>query len=254
MSLKLLVPIKRTPHRDSRIRIAADGALDTANLKYEVNPFDELAVEEALRIKESAEPFGGGELVVVTVGGEACHQQILAALAMGADRALRVDTDEPLDSAQIARCLAVVVERESPDLVLTGKLAYDDENGQVPAMLAEMLDWPQATQASSVEILDGGKRARVVCEVDSGLDEVELELPAVITADLRLNEPRYASLPGIMRAKRKPLDVMPLADAGDIGGGRARVLSYRELPPKPAGVRVESVDELIGKLQERKLL
>jgi electron transfer flavoprotein beta subunit len=171
---------------------------------------------------------------------------------MGADRAIRVDAAVELDALQVARCLAHVARRESPDLVLAGKLAVDDENGQVPAMLAELLGWPQASQASTVELIDGG-RARVVCEVDAGLEEVEVGLPAVITADLRLNEPRYASLPGIMKAKKKPAEVLPLHAAG-IGTARARVRAYRELPPKPPGVKVTSAEELVAALLERKLI
>ena len=249
--MKILVTAKRTPHRDSKIRLAGDGAsLDAASLKYEVNPFDELAVEEALRIKEST----GAEVVVVTVGDATSEQQLLSALAMGADRAIRIDADEALDSLQIARCLAFVVGKEAPDLVLSGKLAYDEENGQVPAMLAELLDWPQASQASKLEIIDDGSRARVTCEVDAGLEDVELGLPAVVTADLRLNEPRYASLPGIMKAKKKPMEIVALADVGDVGTRHAGVTAYRELPPKSPGVIVESVDELVAALAEKKLI
>ena len=249
--MKILVTIKRTPHRDSKIRLAADGtSLDTASLKYEVNPFDELAVEEALRIKEST----GADVVVVTAGGAASQQQLLSALAMGADRAIRIDAGEELDSLQIARCLAFVVGKELPNLVLSGKLAYDEENGQVPAMLAELLDWPQASQASNLEIIDDGSRVKVTCEVDAGLEDVELSLPAVVTADLRLNEPRYASLPGIMKAKKKPMEVVALADVGAIGSRRRSVTAYRALPPKPPGVIVESVEELITALAEKKLI
>lgn len=249
--MKILVPIKRTPHRDSRIRFASDGvSLDTANLKYEVNPFDELAVEEALRIVEAR----GGEVVVVTIGGEVCHQQILAALAMGASRAIRVDTDAELDGLQVARCLALVVGRETPDLVFTGKLAIDDESGQIPAMLAALLDWPQASQASRIELVGDGKWARVTCEVDAGLEEVELGLPAVITADLRLNEPRYASLPGIMKAKKKPLEILPIAELADLGTAKSVVTGYRDLPPKSPGVMMKSVDELVTALHQNKLI
>ena len=249
--MKLLVTIKRTPHRDSRIRLAKDGvSLDTENLKYEVNPFDELAVEEALRIKESR----GCEVVVVTIGGEFCYQTLLSALAMGADRAIRIDTEEELDGLQVAKCLAAVVKKETPDLVLTGKLAVDDENGQIPVMLAEFLGWPQATQASKLELTEDGKRAKIVCEVDAGLEEVEVSLPAIVTADLRLNEPRYASLPGIMKAKKKPLEVLKLEELGDFGVGKSSVTGHRELPPKPPGIILESVAELVKVLEDKKLI
>jgi electron transfer flavoprotein beta subunit len=249
--MKILVPVKKTPHRDSKVRIAGDGkSLSLDGLKFEVNPFDELAVEEALRIKEKV----GAEVVVATVGDESCQQQLLAALAMGADRAIRVDAAGEFDGLQVARCLLAVARRESPDLILSGKLAVDDENGQVPSMLAELLGWPQANQASKLVLEAGGKRLRVTCEVDAGLEEIEIELPAVVTADLRLNEPRYASLPGIMKAKKKPQEVVSLKELGDIGSARARVAAYRALPPKPAGIRVGSVEELVKVLSEKKLI
>ena len=202
--VKLLVTLKRTPQRDARIRISeARDSLDLDNVQFEVNPFDELAVEEALRIREAA---GEVEVVVVTVGGEECQQQLISALAMGADRAVRIDCSGELDSLQVAGALAAVARREGPDLVLSGKLAVDDECGQVPAMLAGLLGWPQANQASSIEISADASSAEVVCEVDAGLETVALDFPAVVTADLRLNEPRYASLPGIMKAKKKPIE------------------------------------------------
>ncbi len=250
--MKVLVTIKRTPQRDARIRVSADGAaLELDGVKFEVNPFDELAVEEALRIGEARDDV---EVVVATVGAESCHQQLISALAMGADRAVRVDTDEDLDSLQVARALAALVKRENADLVLAGKLAVDDESGQVPSMVAGLLGWPQANQASKIELAADVTSARVTCEVDAGLEEITIPLPAVITADLRLNEPRYASLPGIMKAKKKPLDVVPLADLADVGARRERVTSYRSLPPKAAGVKVESVDALVEALSERKLI
>ncbi len=249
--MKTLVTLKRTPHRDARIRVAADGtSLELADIQHEVNPFDELAVEEALRIREAR----GGEVVVVTVGGEECRESLVSALAMGADRAIRVDAAADLDSLQIARALAAVVERETPDLVLCGKLAVDDEAGQVPLMLAGALGWPQANQASKIELSNDGATADVTCEVDAGLRRLRVSLPAVITADLRLNEPRYASLPGIMKAKKKPCDVVPLADLVAESAPRVRVTRFRGLPEKPPGVRVETVEELADALRERKLV
>jgi electron transfer flavoprotein beta subunit len=172
---------------------------------------------------------------------------------MGADRAIRVDTDASLDGGQVAKCLAAVVRKESPELVMSGKLAVDDENSQISAMLAAMLGWPQASQASKVEFVDDST-VKVTCEVDAGLEEVRVVLPAVISADLRLNEPRYASLPGIMKAKKKPMDIVPIAECGELGSQRAKVTTYRSLPPKAAGKIVGSVDELLAELSDKKLI
>ncbi len=209
-----------------------------------------MAIEEALRIKEARD----AEVVVVTVGGEECREQLLAALAMGVDRAVRVGADRDLDSLQIAKILAAVVRKEEADLVLSGKLAVDDENGQVPSMLAGLLGWPQATQASRLEFAPEGATVKVTCEVDAGLEEVEIDLPAVVTADLRLNEPRYASLPGIMKARRKPTDVMSSDECGELGQKCSTVTRYRELPPKPRGRMVESAEALVEALAEKKLI
>jgi electron transfer flavoprotein beta subunit len=250
--MKILVTIKRTPHRDVKMRIAPDGkSLVTHDIKFEVNPFDELAVEEALRIKEAGK---ANEIVVVTVGPAVCQEQLLTALAMGADRAIRVDTDAMLDSLQVARVLAAVIRKESPDVVIMGKLATDDENWQICPMVAELIGWPQAGFASKIQLSADGKSAKVTCEVDAGLEEVEVNLPAVITTDLRLNEPRYASLPGIMKAKRKPSSVIPLAELGDIGPSRAKTTAYRPLPAKQKGILVDSADTMAATLAERKLI
>lgn len=250
--MKLLVTLKRTPQRDARIRISEGGnSLDLDNVQFEVNPFDELAVEEALRIREAV---GEAEVVVTTVGGEECEQQLVSALAMGADRAVRVDHPGQLDSLQIARALAAVARKEEPDLVLAGKLAVDDECGQVPAMLAGLLGWPQANQASSIELSEDRSSARVVCEVDAGLETVTLAFPAVVMADLRLNEPRYASLPGIMKAKKKPIEILSLEALGDMGDLQCRVTGFQALVDKPPGLKVESVSELVRALEEKKLI
>ena len=250
--VKLLVTLKRTPQRDARIRISEEGdALDLENVQFEVNPFDELAVEEALRIKEAR---GEVEILVVSVGGEECEQQLVSAMAMGADRAVRVHHDGELDSLQVARALAAVVEREAPDLVLSGKLAVDDECGQVPAMLAGLLGWPQASQASDIKLSEDASGATVVCEVDAGLETVSLSLPAVIMADLRLNEPRYASLPGIMKAKKKPIATLGIEELGDLGSARSRVTGFRALEDKPPGIKLGSVEELVQALEEKKLI
>lgn len=248
--MKIIATIKRTPQRDTRMKLTPDGGLVTDQLQYEVNPFDELAVEEGLRLREKH----GGEVVAVTVGPAALSEQLQTALAMGADRALRVDTDRALDPLQTATALAAAVRRESPDLVLMGKLAIDAENGQVPLMLAELLDWPHASFASKIEVEAGGKTARVTCEVDGGLETVEVGLPAIITTDLRLNEPRYASLPGILKAKKKPSDVMPLAEVTDLPEQGLKVAAYHTLPPRQAGEIVESVEELAARLIAKNLV
>ncbi|OHB77068.1 MAG: hypothetical protein A2W31_10050 [Planctomycetes bacterium RBG_16_64_10] len=248
--MKILVTVKRTPHRDVKMEVASDGALITADIKFEINPFDEHALEAALRIKEART----AEVLAATIGGAEYQEQLLTALAMGCDRAIRVDTNLALDSLQMARCLAALVTNERPDIVLAGKLAVDDENGQIPAMLAELLGWPQASQASKIELVDDGKRARITCEVDAGLEEVEVELPAVVTADLRLNEPRYASLPGIMKARKKPMNVLALAQLGEFGTARARVTGYQSLPPKSKGVMLGSAEALVNTWRDRQLI
>ncbi len=261
--MKILVTIKRTPHRDARMRVAADGkSLETGDIAFEINPFDEIAVEEALRIKEAGK---AQEVVAVTVGLEVAREQLLAALAMGADRGILVNSGgaaekQELDSLQIAKTLSAVIQSEQPGLVIMGKLATDDENWQIAPMVAELLGWPQATFASKLELSEDGKTAQVTREVDAGLEEVELTLPALVTVDLRINEPRYASLPGIMKAKRKPLDVIEiedlggLADLGGIGQSCVRTVSYRALPAKEKGILVDSAAALAAALKERKLV
>lgn len=241
--MKIIATIKRTPQRDTRMKVAG-GALATEQLQYEVNPFDELAVEEALVIRDKQ----GGEVVALAVGPDALQEQLIAALAMGADRAVRVDGPQALDPLQTATALAAAIRKEQPDLVLAGKLAIDAENGQVPLMLAELLDWPHASFASKVEIAAGGKSALVTCEVDGGLETVEVQLPAVITTDLRLNQPRYASLPGILKAKKKPQAVIPWAEIGEMPAATYRVTGYRTLPARQKGEMVESPEELAEKL------
>lgn len=248
--MKIIATIKRTPQRDTRMKLTPDGALVTDQLQYEVNPFDELAVEEGLRLREKH----GGEVVALTVGPAALSEQLQTALAMGADRALRVDADQPLDPLQTATALAAAVRRESPDLVLMGKLAIDAENGQVPLMLAELLDWPHASFASKIEVDAAGKSARITCEVDGGLETVEVEMPAIITTDLRLNEPRYASLPGILKAKKKPSEVMPLSEVADLPEPGLKVAGYHTLPARQAGEIVESVEELAARLIAKNLI
>ena len=248
--MKIIATIKRTPQRDTRMRLTADGGLVTDGLQYEVNPFDELAVEEALRIRDAK----GGEVIALAVGPAGVAEQLQTALAMGADRALRVETDQALDPLQTAHALAAAVRKESPDLVLMGKLAIDAENGQVPLMLAELLEWPHASFASKVEIDAAGKSARVTCEVDGGLEVVDVELPAVITTDLRLNEPRYASLPGILKAKKKPSAVIPLTEVQGLPASQVRVATYRALPARQKGEMVESAEVLAERLLAKNLV
>lgn len=248
--MKFLATIKRAPQRDVRMKLAGDGSLVTDQIQYEVNPFDELAVEEALRLREKH----GGEVVVVTVGPAAASEQLQTALAMGADRAIRVDAEKPLSPLQTAQALAAVVRQEAPDLILGGKLAVDAENGQVPLMLAELIDAPHASFASKIELDAATKTARVLCEVDGGMEEVQVVLPAVITTDLRLNEPRYASLPGILKAKKKPQDVVPLTQVGELAPAGVRVEGYRTLPARQKGESVESAERLAEILLEKNLI
>lgn len=246
--MKIIATVKRTPQRDTRMKLTPAGALVTDQLQYEVNPFDELGVEEALRIRDKT----GGEIVALAVGPVGVQEQLQTALAMGADRALRVNTTEELDPLQVAHALAAAIRKETPDLVLMGKLAIDDENGQVPLMLAELLGWPHASNASEITI--DGQQAKVICEIDGGLETVAVDLPAVVTTDLRLNEPRYASLPGILRAKKKPQAVMEWAEVGEVPATGQAVTGFRPLPPREKGEMVESVDELADKLFAKNLL
>ncbi|MFU8806640.1 MAG: electron transfer flavoprotein subunit beta/FixA family protein, partial [Bradymonadaceae bacterium] len=205
--MKILTTVKRVTDPDMKIRIKPDQTgVVTEGVEYKMNSFDEYGVEESIALKE----IHGGELVVVSVGPAASTKEIRTALAMGADRGILIETDEELDSDAVARVLAEVVKRESPDLVVMGKQAVDSDRNQTGQVLAAYLDWPQATFAFSVEVADGW--ATVAREVDGGTSTKRVKLPAIITADLRLNEPRYASLPGIMKAKRKPLDTMTPAD------------------------------------------
>ena len=250
--MKILVPIKRTHDPDSKIRLKPDGSgIDTSNIKFVINTFDEIAVEEALRKKEEF----GGEVVVVAVGTEEWVEQIRTALAMGADRGILVDTGgKYVDQDTVARVLVKIVERENPDFIIMGKQAIDDDSNQVGQLLAGYLGWPQATFAYKVEINPNEKKATVIREVDGGLETVELELPCVITTDLRLNQPRFASLPGIMRAKQKPLDKIKLDELGIETDPKVEVLKLETPPERKAGIKVKDVDELIEKLKEAKVL
>ena len=239
--MKILVTVKRVPDPETVIKIAPDGAgIVTDNVKWVVNPFDEIAIEEALRIKEKA---GGADVVLISIGQKTAQEQLRTGLAMGADRAILVLAEQALEPLAVARVLAKLVEGEKPDLVLMGKQAIDDDSNCAGQMLAELLGWPQATFASKVEL--DGKSAKVTREVDGGLETLGVALPAIVTADLRLNEPRYASLPGIMKARKKELKEIPLADLGVDAAPKTKVVKLETPPKRSAGRKVGSVQELV---------
>ena len=245
--MKVLVPLKRVPDPDTRIRLKADGsAIETDGVKFAVNPFDAIALEAALRLKET---LGTVDIVAVTIGDEAAIEQLRTGLAMGADRAVLLKTTAALDSLAVAKVLAALVGREKPDYLFLGKQAIDDDSNQVGQMLAALLSVAQATFVSKLEPLDGGDRLRCSRETDAGIETVEVSAPAVLTADLRLNEPRYVSLPSIMKAKKKPLDEIAVADLGVEAASRTAVLKLETPPKRKAGVRLKTVDELIARLR-----
>ena len=251
MSLKIIVAVKRVVDYNVKVRVKADGSgVETANVKMSMNPFDEIAVEEAVRLKEKGI---ASEVVAVSCGAAACQETLRTALAIGADRAILVQSEGELQPLAVAKLLAAVVKRESPQLVILGKQAIDDDANQVGQMLAALLDWPQATFASKVEVAEG--KATVKREVDGGLETVEMALPAVVTTDLRLNEPRYATLPNIMKAKKKPLDTLDPAGLGVDVAPRLATLKVVEPPKRKGGGRVADVAELVSKLRnEAKVL
>jgi electron transfer flavoprotein beta subunit len=239
--VKILVPVKRVPDPATTIRVMPDGSgIATDNVKWVINPFDEIAIEEALRIKEKQ---GSGEVILISVGEQNWQEQLRTGLAMGADRAILVRADKPLDTLAIARIMAKVVSDEKPELVIIGKQAIDDDSNQVGQMLAEMLGWPQATFASKVEI--AGEKCTVVREADGGLETVAFPLPAVITTDLRLNEPRYASLPGIMKARKKPFNEIPVDSLGVDLAPKLKIKTLKAPEKRQAGRKVGSVEELV---------
>jgi electron transfer flavoprotein beta subunit len=243
--MKILVPVKRAIDYNVKVRVKPDNsAVDLTNAKMSINPFCEIAVEEAVRLKEKGVAT---EIVVVSIGNKSCQEQIRTSLALGADRGIQIDTDLTLDSLQIAKLLQKVVEQESPDLVILGKQAIDSDNNQTGQMLAALTGMPQGTFASEV-LVDAGK-VKVTREIDGGLQTIELTLPAVVTTDLRLNEPRYASLPNIMKAKRKPLEVKPAEDFGvDLSSG-VKVLKVEAPAQRQGGIKVADVAELVDKLR-----
>ncbi len=243
--MKILVPVKRVVDYNIKVRVKSDGTgVETAGVKMSMNPFDEIAVEEAVRLKEKGIAT---EVVAVSLGIAACAETIRTALALGADRGILVQTDVDLEPLAVAKLLAAVVGREQPDLVIAGKQAIDDDMGATGQMLAALLGWPQATYASKLLVEGGG--VTVTREVDGGMETVALPLPAVVTTDLRLNEPRYASLPNIMRARKKPIDTLTPADLGVDPAPRLTVLKVVDPPRRQAGRKVGSVAELVAKLR-----
>ena len=243
--MKILVPVKRVVDYNVKVRVKGDGTgVDLANVKMSMNPFDEIAVEEAVRLKEAGKAT---EVVAVSCGVTACQETLRTAMAIGADRAILVEADGELQPLAVAKLLKALVDKEAPQLVVLGKQAIDDDSNQTGQMLAALLGWPQATFASKV-VIDGGK-ATVTREVDGGLETLEVTLPAVITTDLRLNEPRYATLPNIMKAKKKPLDVVKPGDLGVDVAPRLATLKVVEPPKRSAGIKVPDVATLVDKLK-----
>ena len=243
--MKVLGPIKRVVDYNVKVRVRSDGSgVETANVKMSMNPFDEIAVEEAIRLKEAGL---ASEVVVVSCGVTACQETLRTGLAIGADRALLVESEVELQPLAVAKLLQAVCVREAPGLVIMGKQAIDDDSNQTGQMLAGLLGWPQATFASKLKLADG--RAQVTREVDGGLETVSIRLPAVVTTDLRLNEPRYVTLPNIMKAKKKTLDVLKPAELGVDVSPRLKTLKVEEPPVRKAGIKVADVQALIDKLK-----
>lgn len=243
--MKVLVAVKRVIDYNVKARVKADNSdVDLANVKMALNPFCEIAIEEAVRLKEAGT---ADEVVVVSVGSKSCDEQIRTALALGCDRGIRIDTPDSPDSLSVAKLLAKVVEQETPGLVILGKQAIDSDNNQTGQMLAALLNRPQGTFASAVKVSED--KVQVTREIDGGLQTVELAMPAIVTTDLRLNEPRYASLPNIMKAKRKPLTVITPDELGVTVGSNISLLRVDPPAERQAGVKVSSVDELVEKLR-----
>jgi electron transfer flavoprotein beta subunit len=243
--MKILVPVKRVLDYNVKPRVKADGTgVDLANVKMSMNPFDEIAVEEAIRLKEKG---AASEIVAVSIGPAKAQETLRTALAMGADRAILVQTDDAVEPLAVAKILKAIADAEAPGLVILGKQAIDDDNNQTGQMLAALTGWAQGTFASKVEV--EGDSVSVTREVDGGLETVKLKTPAVVTTDLRLNEPRYASLPNIMKAKSKPLETKSPADYGVDTAPRVKVLKVAEPPVRQAGIKVADVDELVAKLK-----
>jgi electron transfer flavoprotein beta subunit len=244
--MKVLVPVKRVIDYNVKVRVKPDNSgVELANVKMAMNPFDEIAIEEALRLKEAG---GADEVVAVSIGPSQNQETIRTALAMGADRGIHIEAPHEIEPLAVAKLLKEVVTREDPGLVFVGKQAIDDDCNQTGQMLAALLGWAQGTFVSGVEIK--GDKAAVIREVDGGLEHLEISMPAVVTVDLRLNEPRYASLPNIMKAKKKPLDIKTAADLGIDVTPRLTIVKTGEPAAREAGIKVGSVDELVAKLKE----
>ena len=243
--MKILVPVKRVIDYNVKVRVKADqSGVELANVKMAMNPFDEIAVEEAVRLKEAGK---AAEVVAVSAGVAQCQETLRTAMAIGADRGILVESDADLQPLAVAKLLKAIVDKEQPKLVILGKQAIDDDSNQTGQMLAALLGWPQATFASKVEL--AGERVQVTREIDGGLETLSLPLPAVITTDLRLNEPRYATLPNIMKAKKKPLDTVKPADLGVDVSPRLTTLKVVEPAARGAGVKVADVAQLVEKLK-----
>jgi electron transfer flavoprotein beta subunit len=243
--MKVLVPVKRVVDYNVKVRVKSDGSgVDIANVKMSMNPFDEIAVEEATRLRESG---GATEVIAVSCGVPQCQETLRTAMAIGADRAILIETDADLQPLAVAKLLKAIIDKEQPGLVIAGKQAIDDDSNQTGQMLAALCDMPQATFASKLKIADG--RAEVTREVDGGLETVSIKLPAVVTTDLRLNEPRYVTLPNIMKAKKKPLQTFKPADLGVDVTPRVKTLKVTDPPARKAGIKVPDVPTLVAKLR-----
>ena len=243
--MKVLVPVKRVIDYNVKVRVKADNSgVELANVKMAMNPFDEIAVEQALRLKEAG---GAEEVVVVSIGPAQNQETIRTALAMGADRGIHIEASHDIEPLAVAKLLKAVVERETPGLVLVGKQAIDDDCNQTGQMLAALLGWAQGTFVSALEV--AGDKAKIVREVDGGLEHLEIKMPAIVSVDLRLNEPRYASLPNIMKAKKKPLDAISADELGVDINPRLSITRVEEPPAREAGIKVSDVGELVDKLK-----
>lgn len=248
--MKIIVPIKRVVDYNVKIRVKSDNSgVDLANVKMSVNPFDEIAVEEAVRLKESGK---ASEIIAVTIGPDKAQEQIRTAMAIGADRGILVKTDLPIDLGgveplAVAKTLKAIIDKESPDLVIMGKQSIDDDSNQTGQMLSALLGWAQGTFASKVDLTDNG--VNVTREIDGGLETIALKTPAIITTDLRLNEPRYAKLPDIMKAKKKQLDIIDPSDLEISYAPRLEIVKVTDPPVRQGGVKVTNIDELLDKLR-----
>jgi electron transfer flavoprotein beta subunit len=243
--MKILVPVKRVVDYNVKVRVKSDGSgVDIANVKMSMNPFDEIAVEEAVRLREKG---AATEVIAVSCGVTQCQETLRTAMAIGADRAILVECADELQPLAVAKLLKALIDKEQPGLVILGKQAIDDDNNQTGQMLAALAEWPQATFASKVEVADG--HANVTREVDGGLETLKIKLPAVVTTDLRLNEPRYVTLPNIMKAKKKTMDVFKPADLGVDVSSKIKTLKVSEPPKRGAGIKVPDVATLVDKLK-----